>query len=170
MIPSSKTSARARGSRRAPSAVHHQHADEEEYGASLAQSGFRFTQQRRVVYDALAKTEEHPTAVQVFLNVKETLPGISLATVYNCLETLSKCGLIRQVNVDREATRFCANQVDHGHFICTSCARVDDVMMPDRANLIRLWQLPPHYEITQSDVSLRGLCPACAKKSRKPVR
>src|SRR5215475_10793874 len=140
----------------------HHHADDTEYGNSLAQSGFRFTRQRRVVYDALASTEDHPTAVQVFMRVKDVLPNISLATVYNCLETLSKCGLIRQVYVEREASRFCANQVDHGHFYCTSCGRVDDVMMPSKASVMKLWQLPQHYQITHSEVSLRGVCSDCA--------
>ena len=142
----------------------HHHADEVEYGASLAQSGFRFTQQRRVVYDALARTEDHPTAVQVFLRVKDVMPSISLATVYNCLETLATCGLIRQVNVEREASRFCANQVDHGHFYCTACGRVEDVRMPARVGVTKLWPLPANYEVTHSEVSLRGVCSSCAKK------
>lgn len=168
--------ARPRSARQAVSRadVPHHHADESEYGASLTHGGFRFTQQRRLVFDTLAHTEDHPTAVQVFLRVKEKMPAISLATVYNCLETLATCGLVRQVNVDREATRYCANQADHGHFVCTKCGRVDDVMMPNRASLTRLWQLPPDYEITQSEVSLRGLCPSCAvpapaAKSKSPT-
>ena len=166
---SSRVSRSGKGGKRDRPA--HHHADEVEYGASLAQSGFRFTQQRRVVYDALARTEDHPTAVQVFLRVKEVMPGISLATVYNCLETLSKCGLIRQVYVEREASRFCANQVEHGHFYCTSCGRVDDVMMPPKNGVLKLWQLPEHYEITHSEVSLRGVCAECArKKSRQSAR
>ncbi|MBS0658255.1 MAG: transcriptional repressor [Verrucomicrobia bacterium] len=158
-------SARPEPKRTGRAAVPRHHADESEYGESLAHGGFRFTQQRRIVFDTLAHTVDHPTAVQVFLRVKEQMPAISLATVYNCLETLSKCGLVRQVNVDREATRYCANQIDHGHFVCTDCGRVDDVMMPDRAELSRLWKLPPHYEVRQSDVSLRGLCPDCARKA-----
>ena len=34
------------------------------------------------------------------------MPEISMATVYNCLDALVKCGLVRQVNLDRGATRF----------------------------------------------------------------
>ncbi len=152
--------------RQAARPVPHHLADAHEYDASLTQRGFRFTKQRRVVFDALAATENHPTAVQVFFAVKDRMPNISLATVYNCLETLSKCGLIRQVNVDREATRFCANQADHGHFVCSTCGKVEDVSMPPRANLVRLWQLPPDYSVTHSEVSLRGTCPGCAAKAK----
>lgn len=163
MAPRPESTASSRSVRPA-NAVPRHHADEAEYGESLAHGGFRFTQQRRLVFDTLAHTADHPTAVQVFLRVKDQMPAISLATVYNCLETLSKCGLVRQVNVDREATRYCANQVDHGHFVCTDCGRVDDVMTPNRASLTKCWQLPPNYEVTQTEVSLRGLCPACVTK------
>ncbi|MBC8040288.1 MAG: transcriptional repressor, partial [Opitutaceae bacterium] len=48
----------------------------------LADSGLRNTPQREVVYDALLKKRDHPTADEVFARVKPQLPGISLATVY----------------------------------------------------------------------------------------
>src|SRR5207302_7887500 len=50
--------------------------------------GLRMTDQRRAVYDALMGKRDHPTAVEVFMRVKTRMPTISLATVYNCLETL----------------------------------------------------------------------------------
>jgi len=59
---------------------------------TISQKGFRFTAQRREVYDALLLKRDHPTAVDVFLRVQKKLPGISLATVYNCLETLAEAG------------------------------------------------------------------------------
>ena len=34
------------------------------------------------------------------------MPTISLATVYNCLETLTQVGLVQQVNLDRGPSRF----------------------------------------------------------------
>ncbi len=75
---------------------------------TISQKGFRFTAQRREVYDALLLKRDHPTAVDVFLRVQKKLPGISLATVYNCLETLAECGLVRAVNHDRQPSRYCA--------------------------------------------------------------
>ena len=83
-------------------------------GASA--TDLRFTRQRRVVYDALLGATDHPSAADVFLRAKSALPSISLATVYNCLETLAEHGLVRQVNLDRGASRFCANTRHHGHF------------------------------------------------------
>ena len=57
----------------------------------------RLTRQRREVYDILMEQRDHPTATELFIKVKERVPTISLATVYNCLETLTGAGLVKQV-------------------------------------------------------------------------
>ncbi len=131
----------------------------------MASGGFRFTKQRREVYEALLGQPDHPSAVQVFSRVQKRMPSISLATVYNCLETLAQCGLVRQVNFDRGPSRFCPNIERHGHIICTGCGRVDDVELTSDEALAGAWKLPPGYIVGQYEVSLRGICPACAEAS-----
>ena len=86
----------------------------------LTTGGFRFTPQREHVYNVLLEKRDHPTAEEVFLRAKHRMPDISMATVYNCLDALVKCGLARQVQIDRGATRFCPNMCEHGHFYCDS--------------------------------------------------
>ena len=54
---------------------------------TIHENGFRFTSQRREVYDAIMAKRDHPTAVEVFMRVKEKMPSISLAT--NCLKRSS---------------------------------------------------------------------------------
>ena len=135
------------------------------YDETIASSGFRLTKQRREVYDALMETQDHPTAVQVFQRALKRMPTISLATVYNTLETMAHCGLVKQVNFDRGPSRFCANLHRHSHFICTVCGHVEDVDSPSAADLAGLWKLPTEYAVSQYDVSLRGVCPRCASGS-----
>ena len=98
----------------------------------LATSGFRFTPQRQHVYEVLVEERDHPTAEQVFIRAKRGMPEISMATVYNCLDTLVRSGVARQVTVDRGATRFCPNMREHCHFYCDRCDRVFDIDMPAR--------------------------------------
>src|SRR5206468_11635334 len=93
----------------------------------ISRRGFRFTEQRRTVYEALMAKRDHPTAVEVFMRVKKAMPSISLATVYNCLETLTECGLVKHVNHDRAPSRYCPNLEEHGHFFCHDCGAVFDV-------------------------------------------
>ena len=56
----------------------------------LAQHDIRLTRQREEIYAALAATKAHPTAEELLRAVRSSHPGISLATVYNTLETFTR--------------------------------------------------------------------------------
>ena len=129
--------------------------------------GFRMTDQRRAVYDALMGERNHPTAVEVFMRVKGKMPSISLATVYNCLETLTDCGLVRAVNHDREPSRYCPNLNEHAHLFCEDCGGVMDVPLRTRRRPQDVWELPEAVVISHQEVSFRGLCPKCAANQKK---
>ena len=135
------------------------------YEAAMSQHApeLRLTPQRRHIYDELMSGRDHPTATEVFLRVKKKMPSISLATVYNALETMLDHDLIKAVHVEREPTRFCANLQDHGHFICTSCNHVDDIDTPTSERFLN--KLPKGTLITHQDLTLRGLCPHCNKNN-----
>jgi Fur family peroxide stress response transcriptional regulator len=124
----------------------------------LATGGFRFTPQREHVYSVLLHKRDHPTAEEVFLRAKGDLPDISMATVYNCLDALVKCGLVRQVNLERGAARFCPNMREHCHFYCDACESVFDIELPAETGIA----LPKGYQAERYDIAIHGRCPACA--------
>jgi Fe2+ or Zn2+ uptake regulation protein len=127
----------------------------------LAARGVRLTKQREEVFGMLLQKRDHPTAAELFLRAKKHMPSISLATIYNCLDALVDCDLVKQVHVDRAATRYCANLKEHSHFYCESCGAIADVEKPSGS----AWNLPFGYVVSQADVSLRGLCPKCSAKN-----
>jgi Fur family peroxide stress response transcriptional regulator len=130
------------------------------YEETIRGGALRDTPQRRHVYDLLVAKRDHPTATEVFLRAKATMPMISLATVYNSLEALVACGLIKQVHVDREPTRYCPNLKEHGHFICDDCGGVTDIDLP--SDQLEQWNLPGGFTITHHEISLRGTCANCS--------
>lgn len=132
----------------------------------LEQSGLRTTPQREHVYQVLLEKKDHPTAEEVFIRAKKGMPEISMATVYNCLDALVSCGLVRQVNQDREATRFCSNMQPHHHFYCDECGGAYDI---DRAGETAEppVAMPRGFKPTRYEVTIRGLCPDCAAKARR---
>jgi len=145
--------------------VKNAHSEYQTYQKAISDGGLRMTVQRREVFDVLLEERDHPTATEVFLRAKERMPTISLATVYNCLETLVGCGLVRQVHIDREPTRYCPNLQEHGHFICTDCGEVTDVELDKKAiGKKAFWRLPAGYSVTSVEVNLRGCCAKCANK------
>jgi Fur family peroxide stress response transcriptional regulator len=132
----------------------------------LATSGFRFTPQRQHVFNVLLEKRDHPTVEDVFLRSKEEMPDISMATVYNCLDALVKCGLVRHVNLDRSATRYCPNMKEHSHFYCDECGEIYDIDFNGTGDHAG-FDIPPGFKVKQFDVSIRGLCRDCAGKARK---
>ena len=132
------------------------------FSQRLTTNGFRFTPQRQQVYDVLLQKRDHPTADEVFIRAKKQMPEISHATVYNCLDALVKSGLIRQVTLDRGATRFCPNMHEHCHFYCDECDAVFDVDLPPGAHAAVA--LPRGFRARHFDIAIHGLCAACAKK------
>jgi Fe2+ or Zn2+ uptake regulation protein len=134
------------------------------YDKTISERGLRLTTQRRQVYDALLAKRDHPTAIEVFMRVQKKMPSISLATVYNCLETLAECGLVKHVNLDRAPSRYCPNLAPHGHFFCDECGAVFDVPLRKAMRLEQTWEMPRKAIVSQHEVSFRGFCPECAKK------
>lgn len=120
-------------------------------------NGLRMTRQRREVYKSLMANRVHPTAQDVFLEVKDKLPQISLATVYNCLEALTQHGIIRQVHFDRESCRYCPNLHEHGHFHDQSTGKIHDVTFKAGVKLEDVLDLPPGTTISNIELTLRGI-------------
>ncbi len=130
----------------------------------LARGGFRFTPQREHVYAVLLQDRDHPTAEQVFIRAKRDMPDISMATVYNCLDALVKCGLVRQVTLERGAARFCPNMREHCHFFCDLCESVFDIDLPAAVGI----SLPAGYQAERYDIAIHGRCAACS--GRRPMK
>ena len=122
----------------------------------LAHSGLRSTPQREVVYDVLLKKRDHPTADEVYVRVKSDLPTISLATVYNCLETLVQCNLVRAVNFERGPTRYCPNLHPHAHFHDEQTGKTHDIDLPPALLEKVSSVLPPGFDAKSVEIIFRG--------------
>jgi Fur family transcriptional regulator, peroxide stress response regulator len=125
----------------------------------LDKLGLRSTRQREVVYSVIAEAKDHPTADEIFVRSRQEMPTISLATVYNCLETLVECSLIRQVNFVRESTRYEPYLQPHAHFYCDKTGQVVDVPLPEEvfASLTNL--LPQAASVSSIELNFRGSMP-----------
>ena len=84
------------------------------------------------------------------------MPTISLATVYNCLDTLVHCDLVKQVHLERESTRYCPNLSDHAHFHDNETGQIFDIQL-DFETLEKLSSLlPGNFEPSSIDITFRG--------------
>src|SRR4030095_6836654 len=132
----------------------------------LERGGLRVTPQREHVYKVLLDKKDQPTEEEGFIPHKKGMPDISIATVYNVLDALVSCGLVKQVNHDRSATRFCSNMMPHHHFYCDECGGAYDIdRQADESQLPGA--MPRGFKPNRFEVTVRGLCPDCAARARK---
>ena len=130
--------------------------DQKALSRALLSKGLRSTKQRACVYCSILDKQDHPTADDILLRVRKKLPSISLATVYNCLETLVDCGLVRQVNLDRASTRFCPNLAPHAHFKCSETGKIFDLSLDDESVNSLQSILPKGFKAQNFELSFSG--------------
>ena len=129
--------------------------------AKLDEQGALLTQQRVAVYEYLHRTAQHPTAEEVFLAVKQTLPKISLATVYKNLEALVACGAASKLTYGDAAARYDIRTDHHYHARCLQCGRVVDVEPAAQAELADEIRAPRGFRVEHYRIEAVGYCRQC---------
>lgn len=132
--------------------------EREKLNRALSTSGLRATKQREIVYAVVHEHGEHPTADEVYALAKRELEGISLATVYNCLESLVECNLLREVNFGRRSTRFELCNPEHAHFYCVDRDEVHDIDIPQETLQSIKDILPEGFNMESFTIKFSGTC------------
>ena len=89
--------------------------DEAAVDRLFSERGLRCTKQRRGLYVALASTDRHPTAEELYERAQPHTPGLSLATVYNTLEAFCRAGLAQRLPNPGGPSRYDAAMHNHLH-------------------------------------------------------
>lgn len=110
----------------------------------FAQHNLRCTKQRKAIYNALTQTRCHPTADELYRQVQGSLPGVSLATVYNTLEAFNEAGLIFKLPDagSNGSARYDAHRQPHTHLRDRNTGKVADA--PDDISKLILEHVPQH--------------------------
>jgi len=120
----------------------------------LSSHGIQPSAQRVAIADYVLFSKDHPTADDVWRKVKETLPVVSRATVYNTLNLFVAKGLLRTLALSDEAVVFDPNVERHHHFVDESTGQIHDVPW-DRVQVCKIEGLT-EYEIHDYQVVMRG--------------
>ncbi len=99
----------------------------EEFRKKARALGLKATPQRIAVYKAIASRHDHPSAEELYEELKGKIEGISLTTVYRTLSSLESVGLVQRVPTLKDKVRYDARVEPHSHFICMKCGRIYDI-------------------------------------------
>ncbi len=88
-----------------------------------------YSKQREAILTVLRETDTHPTANWIYEKVRETIPNISLGTVYRNLSELSRNGDILSINVGDGFEHFDYDTSPHAHLHCKKCGKIHDAKL-----------------------------------------
>lgn len=128
----------------------------------------KYSRQREAIKAYLDSHRTHPTAEQVYSDVREQFPKISLGTVYRNLSLLASTGEIQRIVCGDESDHFDANITPHAHVCCSRCGRVEDVDCQIPRTLIRHAQASYDGEIRSLSVVFQGICSSCLCAEASP--
>ena len=93
--------------------------------ALCKESGLRLTGPRRIIFQVLAKSSDHPDAVELHRRVTAIDPTIAIATVYRTLNLLQEKGVLERHTFADGRGRFeTADRAHHDHLIDTTTGAV----------------------------------------------
>lgn len=132
-----------------------------EYSDFLEENGIRPSSQRILMLKYLSENKEHPTADKIYVDLSQTLPTISKATVYNNLKLFLNKGIINEVSIDNNEAHYDMVGKDHAHFICKECKKIKDLEIEGlKINTSEI----EDYDIQNQDIYLTGVCKSCLDK------
>jgi Fur family peroxide stress response transcriptional regulator len=127
----------------------------------------RNTTQRETILRILSGTKSHPTADQIYDEVRKKIPNISKGTVYRNLKVLQELGQIRELNLNGTTSRFEVAHSNHYHFRCEDCGKVLDLDAPIYKELDRQVAERTGLKILYHQLEFRGLCHDCQSSISK---
>lgn len=119
------------------------------------------TKQRELIKNAIMESTSHPTADELFQEIRIKLPTISLATVYRNLNMLANDGIIRKIEMPDMPDRFDCRMTVHDHLYCEKCGRVFDFTLPQ--DLDEQIEKISGMKVKQYNLIAKGICSDCIK-------
>jgi Fur family transcriptional regulator, peroxide stress response regulator len=134
----------------------------EELVAKLREREYRLTPQRIALLRLLAASDGHPSASQLYEQIKDQFPTTSLATVYKTLNVLKEIGEVLELGFSGDDNRYDGNKpYPHPHLICIRCHKILDPEVSLAQNLIQEVAQSSGYQIVGHRLDFYGLCPDC---------
>lgn len=125
----------------------------------------RNSKQRQVILDAVRSRCDHPSADQIYLDVRARDDKISRGTVYRNLGILSETGEILNVKVPA-ADRYDSRVDKHYHIYCTGCGKTFDAPLDYHFEYDKQVADATGFQISRHRLVFEGLCQECSGKNK----
>jgi Fur family peroxide stress response transcriptional regulator len=134
--------------------------------AKVREHDFRLTPQRLAIIRILAESKDHPSADEIYQEVRALFPTTSVATVYKTIALLKELNEVLELGFPDGSNRYDGNRpYPHPHAICTKCRKIMDPKISNVEELSEEMKKKTGYRFSFHRLDFFGLCPECQKKS-----
>lgn len=134
------------------------------FRGALKEKGMRITPQRMAICQLLDESRNHPTAAQIFAQLRRQYPSLSLMTVYNTLNVLVRMGMVNELgSIADGSMHYDGDTSPHVNLACISCHQIVDLDCQSVSQLFVEVTGRSGYKVQGSRMLFYGLCPECHK-------
>lgn len=132
-----------------------------EYVKYLKEKNIRMTSQRYAILAYLVDGNRHPTVNEIYDDLKENFPTMSVATIYNNLKIFKEAEILQELPFGDGSSRFDLTTTDHYHKICRECGKIEDFHYPKLKESKQLDEILGDFKVEKHNLEVIGLCKEC---------
>jgi Fur family ferric uptake transcriptional regulator len=140
------------------------------FAAHLEKSSLRKTPERFAILEEIYRRTDHFDAEALYIHMKNQNYRVSRATVYNTLELLVNCDLVKKHQFGKNLAQYekSFGFKQHDHLICIGCGKVLEFCDPRIQQIKNMMGELLKFEVTHHSLNLYGHCAgACERTARK---
>ena len=131
----------------------------------LREAGLKATGPRVAILDAIERNPNHPSVEEIYQELAEGHPTLSLSTVYSTLNAFVRAGLVRKLSEVDGRLRIEGATRPHDHAICRTCGAIYDVEPSGERAPAPPAELPGGLIVLDMRVEYDVVCAGCASIS-----
>jgi Fur family peroxide stress response transcriptional regulator len=136
---------------------------------ALRSKGYKATPQRIAICRIALNSRKHPSAQQVYDEVKKIHPTVSLATVYKTLEVLRDLNLVQELNFPKGQARFDSYMNPHINLICLKCGKITDLDDFTSKEITTKVVAATKFKPSGQRIDVYGTCQKCSNTKQKEL-